>query len=119
MFECDKKKMGMKGFGVSRKKVKLWIMRAATSLLVWTCVVQLMTSGETWGTSVLKGWPSGSCRSRQGALASDEKTAFLAPPRQVLPPKSKAFSRSKKKKGLVMECYFVTVNLYFSVCARE
>ncbi|KAJ0501579.1 hypothetical protein HanHA300_Chr11g0402311 [Helianthus annuus] len=31
---------------------------ATTVVLLWTCLVQLMALGESWGPRVLKGWPS-------------------------------------------------------------
>ncbi|XP_010032573.2 rhamnogalacturonan I rhamnosyltransferase 1 isoform X2 [Eucalyptus grandis] len=43
---------------VSKSGMKLWILRATTTALIWICVVQLMAIGETWGPRLLKGWPS-------------------------------------------------------------
>lgn len=90
--------MGMKTFGgegkkgiekfkssmMSRSKMKLWMIRATTSILLWTCLVQLTTLGEMWGPRVLKGWPS--CFSHESG-AMDVKIASSLPAR-VLPPKS-------------------------------
>jgi hypothetical protein len=46
---------------VARSRVmRLWLLRATTTVLLWTCVVQLTAVGETWGPRVLRGWPS--CR---------------------------------------------------------
>jgi hypothetical protein len=42
----------------ARSRMKLWMVRATTTVLLWTCVVQLTAVGETWGPRVLKGWPS-------------------------------------------------------------
>ncbi|KAJ6844046.1 uncharacterized protein M6B38_294630 [Iris pallida] len=39
-------------------RMKLWMIRATTTILLWTCVVQLTALGEMWGPRVLKGWPS-------------------------------------------------------------
>ncbi|PIA63279.1 hypothetical protein AQUCO_00200951v1 [Aquilegia coerulea] len=60
--------MGLKSLGLSgeksknsmssRSKMKLWMIRATTTILLWTCVVQLMTLEEMWGPRALKGWPS-------------------------------------------------------------
>lgn len=73
----------------SRSRMKLWMIRATTSVLLWTCIVQLTALGEMWGPRVLKGWPS--CFSQESsasaAAALDDKLALSAPPR-VLPPKS-------------------------------
>lgn len=71
---------------ISRSKMKMWMIRATTSVLLWTCVVQLTTIGEMWGPRVLKGWPS--CFSHEPAAALEEKV--LAVPARVLPPKSES-----------------------------
>lgn len=68
---------------VSRSRMKLWMIRATTSVLVWTCLVQLTALGEMWGPRVLKGWPS--CFSQDSAM--DVKLPPALPAR-VLPPKS-------------------------------
>ncbi|KAJ0668951.1 hypothetical protein HanPI659440_Chr17g0695501 [Helianthus annuus] len=39
-------------------KMKLWMVSPTTVVLLWTCLVQLMALGESWGPRVLKGWPS-------------------------------------------------------------
>ncbi|URE27877.1 GDP-fucose protein O-fucosyltransferase [Musa troglodytarum] len=42
----------------SRSRLKLWMIRTMTTVLLWTCVLQLTALGGTWGPRVLKGWPS-------------------------------------------------------------
>ncbi|KAM0898770.1 hypothetical protein ACQ4PT_021728 [Festuca glaucescens] len=42
------------------RMMRLWVLRATTTVLLWTCLVQLTAVGETWGPRVLRGWPS--CR---------------------------------------------------------
>lgn len=71
----------MKG---GRYNMKMWMIRATSTILLWTCMVQLTALGENWGPRVLKGWPS--CFSQDSAMAEafDYKTSY-AP---VLPPKS-------------------------------
>lgn len=81
---------------VSRSKMKLWIIRATTTVMLWICLVQLTALGETLGPLVLKSWPS--CFSQESASASGSTTAAAvaldvksAPedvPARVLPPKS-------------------------------
>lgn len=78
----------------SRSKMKLWMVRATTSVLLWTCVVQLTTLGEVWGPRVLKGWPS--CFSQDTALDLKLPTSVSVRPR-VLPPK-----RVYKNNGYLM-----------------
>lgn len=95
----EKMKMGFKTFGgeskkgidklkssmVSKSRMKLWMIRATTSILLWTCLVQLSALGEMWGPRVLKGWPS--CFSHDSAAMDVTMTPAL--PARVLPPKSK------------------------------
>ncbi|KAF2294821.1 hypothetical protein GH714_020253 [Hevea brasiliensis] len=78
---------------ISRSKMKMWMIRATTSVLLWTCVVQLTTIGEMWGPRVLKGWPS--CFSHESAAALEEKVPAV--PARVLPPK-----RVYKNNGYLM-----------------
>ncbi|KAF5734633.1 hypothetical protein HS088_TW15G00125 [Tripterygium wilfordii] len=77
----------------SRSKMKLWMIRATTSVLLWTCVVQLTTLGEMWGPRGLKGWPS--CFSQDSAAVLQDKVHVLAGP--ALPPK-----RVYKNNGYLM-----------------
>lgn len=86
----------LKNSMVSRSRMKLWMIRATTSVLLWTCLVQLTALGETWGPRVLKGWPScfhqdaasASASTATGAVALDVKSAPEDVPARVLPPKS-------------------------------
>ncbi|GMN61708.1 hypothetical protein TIFTF001_030797 [Ficus carica] len=107
--EKEKKKertMGIKSLGAeklkstmasaaspSRSKMKLWMIRATTSVLLWTCFVQLTALGDMWGPRVLKGWPS--CFSQESSAALQDKTPFLEA--RVLPPK-----RVYKNNGYLM-----------------
>ncbi|KAK4426928.1 Rhamnogalacturonan I rhamnosyltransferase 1 [Sesamum alatum] len=83
---------------VSRSRMKLWMIRATTSILLWTCLVQLTALSETWGPRVLKGWPS--CFSQESAasaaIALDVHSSPELPAR-VLPPK-----RVYKNNGYLM-----------------
>ncbi|CAI9113382.1 OLC1v1013974C1 [Oldenlandia corymbosa var. corymbosa] len=89
---------------VSRSKMKLWILRATTSILLWICLVQLTALGETFGPRILIGWPS--CFSQESTPAStttatvvalDVKSAPEDVPSRVLPPK-----RVYKNNGYLM-----------------
>uniref|UniRef100_A0A803P477 O-fucosyltransferase family protein n=1 Tax=Cannabis sativa TaxID=3483 RepID=A0A803P477_CANSA len=111
-FEKKEKKegtMGFKSFGgeklkttmgmstaPSRSKMKLWMIRATTSVLLWTCIVQLTALGDMWGPRVLKGWPS--CFSQEAATAiSVLQDKALSVQTRVLPPK-----RVYKNNGYLM-----------------
>lgn len=75
----------LKNVMVCRSRMKVWMMRGMTSVLVWTCVVQLMALEEIWGPRLLKGWPS--CFSHSDLSSSLQLPP--APPKLVLPPKSR------------------------------
>nr|XP_043607922.1 rhamnogalacturonan I rhamnosyltransferase 1-like [Erigeron canadensis] len=49
---------GDKSMVLSQPKMIMWMTRGMTSLLLWICVVQLLTVGEVWGPRLLKTWPS-------------------------------------------------------------
>lgn len=73
----------------ARSRVKLWAVRATTTVLLWTCVVQLTAVGDTWGPRVLKGWPSCLSAPDEAAVALPA-TARPEPvvEKAALPPKS-------------------------------
>ncbi|GAB4832458.1 Rhamnogalacturonan I rhamnosyltransferase 1 [Ancistrocladus abbreviatus] len=74
---------------VNRGRMKLWMMRAMTTVLLWSCFVQLMAVGEMWRPRLLKGWPS--CfnyipSSSDSALAVELSSApikIARPPKRV------------------------------------
>lgn len=91
------KEMGWKSLGGNKvekfkanaksPKMKIWIIRGTTMVLLWTCLVQLTALGDTWGPRVLKGWPS---PFTHDSHSLDVKFLPTAPAR-VLPPKSEFF----------------------------
>lgn len=105
--------MGLKTFGgegkkgiekfktsiVSKSRMKLWIIRVTTTVLLWICLVQLTALGDMCGPRVPIGWPS--CFSQGSAL--DVKLP-PAVPVTVLPPKSECF-------------YFSNVDILHIVCS--
>ncbi|KAG6513320.1 hypothetical protein ZIOFF_023644 [Zingiber officinale] len=70
----------LKSSMVSRPKIKLWMVRLTTAVLLWTCVLQLMAIGEIWGPRLLKGWPS--C-----FTPVNESSPVVVVYKAVLPPK--------------------------------
>lgn len=73
----------------SSSRMKLWMIRATTSVLLWTCIVQLTAIGETWGPRVLTVWPP--CFNRESDSASAVvQDKVPAVPARVLPPKSQS-----------------------------
>jgi hypothetical protein len=79
------------------KMMKVWILRASTTILLWTCVVQLTAIGETWGPRVLKGWPSCFTPSippfpvNSNADSTEGGGASFVAEKLVFPPKSEFF----------------------------
>ncbi|WVZ73869.1 hypothetical protein U9M48_022127 [Paspalum notatum var. saurae] len=97
---CGKAAMGIKAAdrlrcpssvaAAARSRLKPWMLRATTTVLLWTCAVQLTAVGNTWGPRVLKGWPS--CRTAAREAAAAATAARLPMPEPVvekaaLPPK--------------------------------
>ncbi|KAK6153490.1 hypothetical protein DH2020_013129 [Rehmannia glutinosa] len=80
---------------VSRSRMKLWMIRATTSVLLWTCLVQLTALSEPWGLRVLKGWPS--CFSQESAAVALDVQLSPELPVRILPPK-----RVYKNNGYLM-----------------
>ncbi|CAL9748762.1 unnamed protein product [Musa acuminata subsp. burmannicoides] len=70
---------------VSRPKMKLWMIRVTTIVLLWTCVLQLMAIGEIWGPKVLKGWPS--CFTSSDSPLTEKQSSLIDVEKIVLPPK--------------------------------
>ncbi|THU58053.1 hypothetical protein C4D60_Mb03t10100 [Musa balbisiana] len=69
----------------SRPKMKLWMIRVTTIVLLWTCVLQLMAIGEIWGPKVLKGWPS--CFTSSDSPLTEKQSSLIDVEKFVLPPK--------------------------------
>ncbi|KAM3225364.1 hypothetical protein ACQJBY_058247 [Aegilops geniculata] len=63
------------------RMMKLWVLRATTTVLLWTCLVQLTAVGETWGPRVLMGWPS--CRTARLAMTDPVAEKAVLPPRRI------------------------------------
>lgn len=78
---------------VSRSRLKLWMIRATTTVLLWTCVVQLTALSETWGPRVLKGWPSCFLHEPEPAALALGLQSSPHVPVRALPPKSEPLLR--------------------------
>ena len=81
---------------LSHAKMILWMTRGMTTLLLWICVVQLLTVGEVWGPRLLKTWPScytstSSSVSTSPAEPANNVHASFLDSKVLLPPKSKFF----------------------------
>ncbi|XAR51614.1 hypothetical protein NMG60_11006291 [Bertholletia excelsa] len=78
---------------VSRTRLKLWVIRGITTVLLWICVFQLVALGEMWGPRLMKGWPS--CSSPPDIFPTDQLSSIL--PKVPPPPK-----RFYKNNGYLM-----------------
>lgn len=96
---CDSEEMEM-GFNVLsgdevvkskrfvvKPRIKVWMARAITTVILWTSVVQLIAIGEFWGPKLLKGMPY--CFSHQDASSSVDVAKDSVSAKVALPPKSK------------------------------
>lgn len=77
-----------KSLMVLRPRMKLFVIRVITIMLICACVAQLMTLGELWRPRVLKGWPS--CFSPSELPLHAELPA--APIKVASPPKSECWA---------------------------
>lgn len=71
-------------------KMKMWLIRGMTTVLLWTCFVQLtaLSGGSSWGPRVLKGWPSCFTQDFNSNSAALDVKFLHNLPAKVLPPKS-------------------------------
>lgn len=80
---------------VVKPRIKVWMARAITTVILWTSVVQLIAIGEFWGPKLLKGMPY--CFSHQDASSSVVVAKASVSAKVVLPPK-----RIYKNNGYLM-----------------
>lgn len=86
-FLGDSKIEKLKNSLVSRSRMSLWMIRAMTILLLWSCFVHLVALGEMWGPRLLKGWPSCFSHHHDDFPIAQEMSSL--PIKIALPPKSK------------------------------
>ncbi|XP_042470997.1 rhamnogalacturonan I rhamnosyltransferase 1-like isoform X2 [Zingiber officinale] len=82
---------------VSRPKIKLWMVRLTTMVLLWTCVLQLTAIGDIWGPRILRRWPAFLTPSYNSPLAVNESSPVIFVDKILLPPK-----RIYKNNGYLM-----------------
>eukprot|EP00249_Psilotum_nudum_P002978 c16287_g1_i1 orf=1139-2473(+) len=81
-----------------RSRVHVWLIRASTSILLWTCVLQLAAIGELWHPQLLKGFPA--CFSSFGS--SIKHPSILPIDRPIDPLKHITPRRDYKNNGYLM-----------------
>lgn len=45
------------GAVIQRTRLQVWFIRVCSSILIWTCLVQLVAVGELWHPRLLTGFP--------------------------------------------------------------
>ncbi|CAA7018130.1 unnamed protein product [Microthlaspi erraticum] len=80
---ADSKVEKLRNSFVSRPRMSLWMIRAVTVLLLWSCFVHLMALGEMWGPRLFNGWPS--CFTHNDLSTAAEIKSL--PTKIALPPK--------------------------------
>ncbi|KAK4417555.1 Rhamnogalacturonan I rhamnosyltransferase 1 [Sesamum alatum] len=85
---------------VSQARMKLWALRAITTLLLWTSIVQLVAIGEVWGPRLLKSWPSCSSPTPPNMHTAATTNVSSIQTKKHFPPK-----RAYKNNGyLIVSC---------------
>lgn len=118
--KCEKESMETGGktkpasVASSRSPVKRWMVHATTSLLLWTCVVQFTTLGETWGPRVLKGWPA--CHYQRSSVSLKGENVPSAPAARILPPKSESSFVFLWMVPLKIRDVIATISLRYNKC---
>lgn len=84
----------------SKTRMRLWMIRAFSTVFLWACVVHLLVFSEVWGPKMLKDWPS--CCSHQDLPSLTDHLSSI-PPKVVSPPKSESL-------------YFSTTSIFVAFC---
>ncbi|MCI28008.1 DUF246 domain-containing protein, partial [Trifolium medium] len=64
-------------------RIKVWMARAVTTVILWTSFVQLMAIGEFWGPRLLKGMPYCFSHLEEPSIVAK----VIVPAKVVFPPK--------------------------------
>lgn len=99
---------------VSRSKMKLWMTRAITTVLLWTCFVQLLALGELWRPKLFKTFSS-PCFHFDSPLPLQSSSSFSSLPYKVfLPPKSKLSKFQSSSHFSLLSCSLLIWCLFCS-----
>lgn len=96
--KCGKAKPPM----LPRARLQVWFVRVSSSILLWTCIVQLMALGEIWHPHLHVGWPT--CFNRHDFVDRIPNITQLAvvEPDIASPPPALPPPRIYKNNGFLM-----------------
>ncbi|KAJ7538275.1 hypothetical protein O6H91_11G041300 [Diphasiastrum complanatum] len=93
-----------------RSRLHVWLIRASTTILLWTCLIQLTAMGELWRPHLLHRWPF--CLDQPDSLMQD-----TYPPRRIY--KNNGYLRVSCNGGLnqmrAAICDMVAIAKYLNV----
>lgn len=79
---CDKLQSSV----IPRTRLRVWFIRVCSSIVVWTCLVQLMTVSELWHSHLISGITNGIYHITQVQLPIQEDNGVAQSPPVFLPP---------------------------------
>ncbi|KAJ1423677.1 hypothetical protein SESBI_12317, partial [Sesbania bispinosa] len=79
---CDK----LQGPVIPRTRLRIWFIRVCSSIVLWTCLVQLVTVSELWHSHLISGITSGIYHITQIQLPTQADNGVAQAPPTFLPP---------------------------------
>lgn len=96
---------------IQRTRLQVWFIRVCSSILIWTCLVQIVTVGELWHPKIFSGFSNpinGSTR-----MSSDATNIITPPPPPPLPPTSE-LAIVLVKLFLLLSCLYAYTDILFN-----
>lgn len=78
---CDK----FSGPVIPRTRLRIWFIRVCSSIVLWTCLVQLVTVSELWHSHLISGITNGIYHIAQVQLPIQEDNGVYQSPPAFLP----------------------------------
>ena len=80
--KCDK----LQGPVIPKTRLRIWFIRVCSSIVLWTCLVQLVTVSELWHSHLISGITSGIYHIAQIQLPIQVDNGVSQAPPTFLPP---------------------------------